>query len=170
MCLQGCEEEFDPQYHTEEKAKADSEAFYKAGQGKMGTNEKKMFEIICFSPPQHLRAVGADYADKRGYTLSKALEKELGSGVEDAGLFIVGMKLKPYETIANLIKKSCKGFGTDELLLTACIVRYQNILHQVMIAYIELFGKTIQDLVKEETGGDYRKLLLTLLDRVMPRE
>jgi len=33
-----------------------------------------------------------------------------------------------------------------------------------MMAYVELYGKTIQDRVKSETRGDYEKLLLELLE------
>ena len=71
-----------------------------------------------------------------------------------------GMKLKPYETVAKLIKDACAGFGTNELLLTCCIIRYQPIMKAVMVAHIELFGKTVEDRIKDETKGDYEKLLL----------
>jgi len=30
----------------------------------------------------------------------------------------------------------------------------------VMVAHIELFGKTVEDRIKDETKGDYEKLLL----------
>lgn len=159
-CLQAGEQDFDPEFHTEDLVKQDVETIYQAGQGSFGTNESGFFKVLCSRPPEHLKAVNLAYADKHGYTLVKALETELGGDVADASMFMVGMKLKPFETVAHLIKKSCAGFGTNELLLTCCLLRYQPILKGVGEAHIELFGKTIEDRVKSEIGGDYEKLLV----------
>ena len=52
-----------------------------------------------------------------GFTLLKAMETELGGKAGNAGLFMLGMKLKPYKTIAKLIKQACAGFGTCIYLL-----------------------------------------------------
>jgi hypothetical protein len=80
------------------------------------------------------------------------------------------MKIKPYETIAKSIKAACAGIGTDEMLLTTCVIRYQGILKDVMAAHIELFGKSVHDRVREETGGNYKKCLLAVLNAVWPEE
>lgn len=165
-CLQACEEEFDPDYHTEEKMAEDVDKLYEMGQGKWGTDEKGFFKLLCASPPEYLQKLNLLYADKYGYTLMMAMEKELGGDAGNAGLFMLGMKLKPYKTIAKTIKLACKGFGTDETLLTACLVRYQPVMKAVMETFIEEYGETIQDVIKSETGGDYEKLLLKVLDSV----
>lgn len=167
-CVQGAEEQYDPHYHTEEKSREDAEAIYEAGQGRLGTDEKSIFKILCFSPPHYLEAVNAKYAEKYGYTLFKAFEKEFSGDVEKAALFTLGMKLKPYETVALLIKSSCAGIGTDELPLTACIVRYQHIMKRVMLAHIYMFGKSVKDRVKSETSGNYKTLLLEVLETMWP--
>lgn len=102
------------------------------------------------------------------------MEKELGglgeSGVKDATLYLIGMKLKPYETMAMLIKDACAGFGTDELLLTCCCIRFQGVMSEVMTAHIELYGKTIHDRVRKEVGGKYKALLLQILDTAWPEQ
>uniref|UniRef100_A0A6U6HAY2 Annexin n=1 Tax=Odontella aurita TaxID=265563 RepID=A0A6U6HAY2_9STRA len=167
-CVQGVEEEFDPKYHTDEKAKEDAEAFYKAGQARWGTDEKEIFKIICLSPPQYVTMIDRAYADKHGYTLSKALEKELSGITEKGALFTLGMKIKPYETIAHLIKSACAGFGTDELLLTSCIIRYQPVWSKVALAHMELYGKSVPDRVKSETSRNYKKVLLEVLTTSWP--
>jgi Annexin len=162
--LQAAEETYDPQYHTAAKLAEDAEELYKMGQGKVfGTNERGLFKILCARPAEYLTKLNLVYADKYGYTLTKALEKELGGQVEAAALFMLGMKLKPYETVAKLINRACKGFGTNELLLTATLIRYQPIMKHVMEAHIELFGETIGDRVKSECGGDYERVLLEIL-------
>mmetsp|Transcript_493 Transcript_493/g.665 ORF Transcript_493/g.665 Transcript_493/m.665 type:complete len:340 (-) Transcript_493:311-1330(-) len=168
--LQAAEEEWDPDYHTEEKAAEDSETIYEAGQGRFGSDPEELIKTIVMSPPKHLKMVNFQYADKYGYTLLKALEEELGGDGESAALFTLSMKLKPYETLAKLIKSACAGFGTDELLLTCCIIRYQDLLPHVCIAHEDLFEKSVQQRVKDECRGDYERLLLALVNKVSPEE
>jgi hypothetical protein len=159
-CLQGSEEEFDPAFHNDSLVKQDVETIYKAGQGSFGTNESGFFKVLVARPSEHLKTVNLAYAEKYGYTLFKALETEIGGQTGDAALFMLGMKLRPYETIAKLIKKACAGLGTNELLLTCCIVRYQPHLKHVMEAYTELYSESLQEDVRKELGGDFEKLLL----------
>ena len=97
---QAAEEEFDPDYHTEDKAMKDAEILYNVGEGRMGTDEHVMIKIVVLSPPKYLRIVNSVYCDLYGCTLMKAFELEL--------------KQKPYDTIATLIKKSTKGIGIYE--------------------------------------------------------
>jgi annexin A7/11 len=169
-CLQAGEEPFDPQYHTNDKAVEDAELIHKKGQGRWGTDEKAIFKILCAAPPQHVENISDIYADKYGYTLMKAMEKELSGNVRDGCIHLVGMKIKPAETIATLIKAACKGIGTDEMFLTTCLIRYQGIMKDVMTAHIELFGKSVHDRVREETGGKYKTLLLQILNTVWPED
>lgn len=169
-CMQAGEEAYDPQYHTNDKATEDAEAIYKSGQARWGTDEKAIFKLLCASPSEHVENINKIYADKYGYSLMKALEKELSGNVRDASLHMIGMKLKPYEACANLIKSACAGIGTDELLLTCALVRYQGIMGEVMTAHIELFGKSVHDRVRSETGGKYKEALLATLNAVWPEE
>jgi len=169
--LQGGEEVYDPQYHTKDKAKEDAEIIFKKGQGKwFGTDERAIFKILCASPPEHIQNISEAYADKFGYTLLKAMEKELSGNAREGAVFLVGMKMKPFETIAQLIKTACAGIGTDELLLTSSLIRYQMVMKDVMAAHIELFGKSIHDRVRSECGGDLKKLLLAVLNAVWPED
>lgn len=92
------------------------------------------------------------------------METEFRGKTGPAAMFMLNMKVKPYEAIANLIKTACKGFGSNELLLTCTILRYQSIMKEVMLAHIELFGKTVQERVQTEVGGNYRALLMTVLE------
>ena len=132
-CIQAGEEVYDPQYHTREKAAQDAETIYKKGQGKFfGTDEKAIFKILCASPSTHVVNIDKAYSEKYGYTLKKGMEKELSGNVRDATLYLIGMKMKPFETIAAMIKEACRGLGTDELLLSCSIIRYQYVLKDVM--------------------------------------
>eukprot|EP00548_Thalassiothrix_antarctica_P008344 CAMPEP_0194131386 /NCGR_PEP_ID=MMETSP0152-20130528/2170_1 /TAXON_ID=1049557 /ORGANISM="Thalassiothrix antarctica, Strain L6-D1" /LENGTH=332 /DNA_ID=CAMNT_0038826155 /DNA_START=29 /DNA_END=1027 /DNA_ORIENTATION=- len=166
-CLQASEEEYDPQFHTLEKAAEDAETIQKQGK-KMFVNEREIFKIICASPPEHLENINTIYADKFGYALWKAMEKDLCGNAEKACIHLVNMKLKPYEAVAKLIKTACAGMGTDELLLTTCIVRYQYIMNFVQPAHIELFSKSIQDRIRSECRAKYRDILLAATNTAWP--
>ncbi len=167
--VQAAEEEFDPDYHTRDKAIEDADTFYNAGQGRWGTNESKMAKIIVLSPPKYLKLVNEVYADKYGYTLFKAFEKELAKLGGEAALFTLGMKLKPYETVAKLIKKATAGLGTNEILLTCNLIRYQDIMGHVYIAHEQLFEKSIHKRVRDETSGRYKDILIAILDKAFPQ-
>lgn len=170
-CMQAGEEGFDPQYHTEAKAKEDAQRIHEKGLGKwFGTDEKSIFKILCAAPPEYFQMINLAYADKFGYTLMKAMEKELSGNVRDGTLFMIGMKLKPYETIAKLVETACAGIGTNELLLTCCIIRYQMVMKDVMAAHIELYGNSIHERVRSEVGGKFKKMLLESLNAVWPEE
>jgi hypothetical protein len=104
------------------------------------------------------------YADKHDVTLFQAINDEMSGKTQDATVYMLGMKLMPYETVAKLIQKSCKGVGTNEMLLTCTVVRFQAHLPQVMAAYKELSGKTLKETLRKEIGGDYRRLLEELVD------
>lgn len=161
-CLQASEEEYDPEYHNEDKMKTDVAELYSLGQGKWGTDEVGLFKILVASPPEYLKKLNYAYADAHDVTLFNILKTELGGKVKEATLFMLGMKVKPYETVANLIIEACKGFGTNELLLTTTVIRYHGILREVMAAYTEMKGEDLQDLIEREAGGDYERLLIEL--------
>jgi len=170
-CLQAAAEEFDPDFHTEDKAVEDAEALYEAGQGKwFGTDESALFKVIALAPREHLFAINEQYAEKYGHTIVKVMEDELGGSAESAAVFTCNMRLKPYEAIAKLIKHACAGFGTDDLLLMSCIIRYQAVMYDVSLVHEELFEKSVQDRVESECSGEYEKLLLALMDTVAPEE
>lgn len=170
-CMQASEETYDPQFHTAEKANEDAEIIHKKGQGKLfGVEERGIFKVLCAAPPEHIENISKAYADKYGYTLMKAMEKNMSGEVSNAVQYMLGMKLKPYETMAKLIRDACAGFGTDELLLTCTIIRAQAVLQEVQAAHIEMYGKTIHDRVRSEVGGKFKALLLQTLNAVWPEE
>ena len=163
-CLQGIEEEYDAGYHNDDLVDKDVASLHRMGEGKFGTDEEGLFKLLCTRPSEHLKKVNQAYADKYDVTLFKVLDDELRGKCSDATVFLLGMKIKPYETIAKLIKKACQGIGTKELLLCATIIRYQICLGKVMEAYEELYGQKLRDAVKKEVGGDFERLLLELCD------
>ncbi|OQR80463.1 annexin [Achlya hypogyna] len=151
---------FNPEIHTQAKAAEVAEIIYKAGEGKWGTDESTFCNAICSIPPQFMATVNAAYVAKHGNSLERAIEKEFSGKARDALLYHVGMILHPIETVAVQFEKTMKGIGTDEYGLSAVLVRYQHLLPQVKQATVRRF-----DRIYGETSGDYRKLLLTILEQ-----
>lgn len=167
-CLQGLEEIFDSTYHNVSKAEEDADAFHAAGEGKWGTDEAALIDIICKAPPRYLQMIDDAYVAKHNHNLERALEKELSGKGKKAAIYHLNMKLKPYETAAEHIKSCCAGLGTDELGLSCAILRFQYILPQVQVEHINMSSKTIEDRVNSETSGDYRKLLVQMIKVAWP--
>jgi len=162
-CLQASQEVYDESVYTEDLRKEQIAQLHNDGLAKLGTNEAGLFKTLCATPPEALAKLNIEYALAHGLTLSKALETELGGKTRDAALFLMGMKLKPYEEVAKLINRACKGFGTAEILLITTLIRYQPIMKDVSLAHVELYSKTISDRIKSETRGDFESLLLEII-------
>jgi hypothetical protein len=88
------------------------------------------------------------------------------AGTDEIGFFSgpVGVSLDPYKTFAEHAESTMKGFGTDELGLSAALVRFRPFLQEVSKEYQRIYSKSLKDRVKGETSGDYRALLVGLLD------
>ncbi|ETI57204.1 hypothetical protein F443_00473 [Phytophthora nicotianae P1569] len=162
--LQAPVEQFNPAMHTPQRAEADAHALYKAGQGRLGTDERTFINILVTSPPQHLWAINEAYVRKRKSDVVKAVKKEFSGDAEEALLFLVRMALEPLELISELFEKTMKGFGTDEDALSATLVRYHMILNDIRPVYKKKYGKELRDRIHGEVSGDYKKLLLAVFD------
>lgn len=165
-CLQAAQEDYNESFHNDEKMKEDIEALYKMGQAAVGTDEKGTFKILCAAPPEYMKKLNMAYADKHGVTLLHSLSTEFKGIAKDAAQFLIGMKIKPYEEIAKLLERASAGVGTNETLLSTALIRYQGVMKDVMLAHVELFGKTIVDRVRAESRGVYEALFLELLAAV----
>ena len=162
--LKGTEEEFNPIIHTPERMAQDAEKVRSMGEGSTGTDESGIIKLLCSSPPRYLQGVNAKYEEKYGHTLVKAIQREMSGHLETATLFILRMKLDPYEAVARMLHDACKGIGANELLLTSYLIRYQKIMYEVNVAHNRLYKKSIQSLVEFETIGDYENVLLEIVE------
>jgi hypothetical protein len=163
LSLKDGEETFDAAVHTEEKVKEDTENFHNDGIGNWGTDEKGLFRTLVTVPTQHLEKMNKLYEETHGMTIKKALKKEMSGQAQDAATFLVGMKLHPHEEVAELLNNACGGFGTNELLLTCSLIRYQPIMKCVLEAYQEKYNGDLQGRIKQEVSGDYEALIMEVI-------
>lgn len=76
----------------------------------------------------------------------------------------VDLALDRNKAIADLLESTMAGFGTNEKALASAVIRYHPFLKEVAPVYEVLHGKPLTERIKEETSGEFGKLLLALLD------
>ncbi|KAE9111565.1 hypothetical protein PF007_g11435, partial [Phytophthora fragariae] len=163
--MQGDVPSFDAAVHTSAKAAADADVLYKAGEGKWGTDEETFIRIVVSSPAEHLRDIDAAYSKKYKKTsIIKAIKGEFKGDAQAALLFHVRMVFEPFELLAGLFESTMKGLGTDEYGLSAAVMRYHVLLPEVKAAYKKLYGKELSQRIRGDTSGEYRDLLLAIVD------
>ncbi|CAJ2675880.1 annexin D5-like isoform X3 [Trifolium pratense] len=117
-----------------EMAENDAMVLYKAGEKKLGTDEKTFVQIFSQRSAAQLAAINHFYHGKYGHSLKKVL------------------------------RKAMKGLGTDDTKLLRVIVTRSEIdLHYIKAEYLKKYKKTLNDAVHSETSGHYRAFLLSLL-------
>ncbi|KAG2761781.1 hypothetical protein PC116_g7759 [Phytophthora cactorum] len=162
--LQSSQEPYNPAVHNAAKAEEEAVALYKAGQGRLGTNEEVFIGILVKAPPEFLKMMDAVYVAKYNNNIAKAVDKEFSGDAKKSLNYLVRSTLDPYPAIAEVFEKTMKGFGTDETGLSTALVRYQSVLPYVKAVYKRLYHEELRDRISGETSGDYKKLLLEVFD------
>jgi len=150
------------------EAQACAEVLYKAGEGKIGTDEKVFVDIIARKSPQFLFRVSEFYkAAHKGRTIEQAIKSETSGHFEDTLLAL----LKPRDLfIADRLYSAMKGLGTDD----TCLVYFFSILSKPELQEVgRIFTEkrraagdkqqTLLQWVEDDTSGNYRDLLRALL-------
>jgi len=150
------------------EAQACADVLYKAGEGKIGTDEKVFVDIIARKSPQFLARVSDFYkAAHKGRTIEQAIKSETSGHFEDTLLAL----LKPRDLfIADRLYSAMKGLGTDD----TCLVYFFSILSKPELQEVgRIFTEkrraagdkqqTLLQWVEDDTSGNYRDLLRALL-------
>jgi len=139
---------------------ADVEALYKAGAGKIGTDEATFINIIANSSRTHVEAVFWEYARKYGKSLDTVIRNEMGG---DTGKALAHLVLPHHVLFAEKILKSMKGAGTnDQDLIRLLTTQRGRHLKAAGKHFLEVNRKTISAWVADETSGDYKSILIKL--------
>jgi len=147
---------------NDEEAQQVAETLFKAGEGKLGTDEKVFVEVISKRSPKFLERVGEFYKTQHKHTLEQAIKAETSGHFEDV---LIGLT-KPRDVyIADRLFKAMDRPGTDD----TCLVYFFSILSKPELQVIgQLFQarhkKTLLEMVKGDTSGDYRNLLTALME------
>ena len=148
------------QAQCQEKA----EKLYKAGEKRLGTDEKVFYDILTMSSPAELRAIDQYYMQKYNHGLLTAIDKEFHMGnMKKLLKTIVYSNINPSEYFATRVNYAIKGAGTkDKLLIRILVTRDEIDMPQIKAAYQNLYNKDMVKAIESDTSGDYKRLLVEL--------
>lgn len=148
-----------------EQAKADAQALYKAGEGKLGTNEKVFIDILVHRSFPQLQAINYAYAQISGHSLEVGVAKETSFNFKKCLLTLLTPK---EEFFAKELHEALAGIGTKDDWL----VRYISYLSSnpeffkaVNAYYTHHFKHNIESDVKGDTSGWYAKTAIAVIQR-----
>jgi len=147
----------------EDEAKTASERLFKAGEGKLGTDEKVFNEVITSYSPWALKQISEEYKKKHKHSLDQAVKGETSGNYED---LLLALLKTPHEYFADRLYDAIAGLGTDDTyLIYAFGVLSRHDLHKVAHIFNERHPKRggLAKAVKEDTSGDYQDLLMQIL-------
>lgn len=138
-----------------------AEELRKAMEG-FGTDEESLIRTVTAHKTQDRLKIKKAYQEKYQKDLIEDLKSELSGKFEDA---MVALFKEPVEYDTECLYYAMKGAGTDESTLIEIISSRPNwLLQKIKLKYKELYNKELVDDIKEDTSGDFQKLLIGLLE------
>jgi len=145
------------------EAKKIAETLYKAGEGKLGTDDDTFISIICNHSPAFLKRVSFHYAAAHGHSLDAAIKKETGGDYQH---LLLGCTKTRHEYFADRFHDSLHFLGRDDKFIEyAFSALTKHELPIVASIFKERHGKELSALIKHDTGGHYEELLLILVNQ-----
>lgn len=160
LCAGGRDESTDV---DEDKAAADAQTLFEAGENKLGTDEDEFQRILVAKSPEHIKAVVEAYNKISEKSLEDAVKGELSGNSEDAYLSILSFVCHPIVHFADLLQSAMKGLGTDEDRMIRVIISRSEIdLGAIKAAYNMKYDKPLVEAIISECGGDFRNVLMAI--------
>ena len=145
------------------KVQKDSKELYDAGEGKWGTDESVFNRIFSLRSASHLAALKKNYEQTYGIPLLKSIDNEFSGDIKKMLKAVVHVLTDPSDYFAERIYKACKGWGTkDHRLIRILVSRDEVDMEQIKDSYEKKYGKQLLSTIDDETGGDYKLMLLEL--------
>ncbi|KAJ5679247.1 annexin ANXC3.2 [Penicillium macrosclerotiorum] len=141
-------------------------SIHNATVGRMQNNVIEVCGIFARSSDNELRAINKGFRDRYNTHLEKHLDKEFSGHMEDALLHMLRTAIDPGMRDAILLDECMKGMGTKDERLAVRVVRlHWNPQHKAKVkeGYRRLFKTDLIQRIKEETSGDFERLLVALL-------
>ncbi|XP_059757347.1 annexin A13 isoform X1 [Balaenoptera ricei] len=142
----------------------DAKDLYDAGEGRWGTDESTFNEVLAKRNHKQLRATFQAYQVLIGKDIEEAIEAETSGDLQKAYLTLVRSARDLHGYFADCLYKAMKGAGTDEETLIDIIVTQAEVnLQGIKAKFQEKYQKSLSDMVRSDTSGDFQKLLVALL-------
>jgi hypothetical protein len=149
-----------------EKCTKIAEDLYNAGEKKLGTDEQTFNKYFGTTSPSELMIIAREYHRLYGNSLMKAIESEFSGDIKKLIKTVFYANISPSEYFATRIREAVKGLGTNEKILNRVIVTRNEIDIKLIKQYYKLlYQRDMVEDIKSDTSGDYRKLLVALIEK-----
>lgn len=146
------------------KAQEDAKALYKAGEGRLGTDESKFNTVLVSRSFPQLRATFDEYAKICKYDIEESIKREMSGDLKDGMISIVRIVRNAPAFFAEKLYKSMKGVGTDDnTLIRVVVTRSEVDLLDIKDAFAKLYHTSLAKFISDDTRGNYKKILLQLI-------
>jgi len=147
---------------TDFQAEKVAKEIYQAGEQRLGTNDSKFVEIFTNYSPYFLARVDYHYTRLHGHSLVWAIEKETSGYYKDA---LIALTKPPDVYFADRLQKAMQGIGTDDWgLIYIFVIHDKAQLKHIAQIFSQRGHGNLPQRIENDTSGNYRKTLLSLLD------
>lgn len=139
---------------------------YKATEGKVGTDELLVCDILTHRSDAQIGAIAYTYQQRYSRSLETVIKKEFSGHMEAALLYQLRTGTDRAMRDAMLLEDAMTGAGTKDRLLVNRVVRChwnKNHLQNVKGAYQHKYRTSLAQRIKGETSGDYERFLLACI-------
>ncbi|XP_052902225.1 annexin B10-like [Anopheles moucheti] len=141
-----------------------AKSLYNAGEGKWGTDESVFYKILAHASFSQLSIVFDEYKKLTGRTIEQALKAEVSGDFYEALSAIVECVQMAPHFFAKKLFLAMDGLGTDDKTLIRIIISRAEIdLQNIKDEFEQMYNKTLLSMVKNETSGDYKRVLCALI-------
>ena len=131
----------------------------------MGTDEQTFNKYIGNCSPCELMTIAREYHREYGKTIMKVIDEEFSSNIKKLIKTVLYANICPSEYFAARIRNSVKGSGTNEKILNRVIITRNEIDIPIIKQYYKvLYSRDILEDIKDDVSGDYRKLLVGMIN------
>uniref|UniRef100_A0A8D2AXZ4 Annexin n=1 Tax=Sciurus vulgaris TaxID=55149 RepID=A0A8D2AXZ4_SCIVU len=138
----------------------DAEILYKAMKG-IGTNEQAITDMLTKRSNAQRQQISKSFKGQFSKDLTETLKSELSGKFER---LIVALMYPPYRYEAKELHDAMKGLGTkEEVIIEILASRTKHQLWEIMKAYEEDYGSSLEEDIQADTSGYLERILVCLL-------
>lgn len=147
-------------------ATAEAIALLKVSEGQWSAEGSLINTILVHRSYPQLRQIILEYERIAKHDIEKAIKREFSGSVAHEYLAIVKCAKSKVEFFAERLHKSMVGLGTrNKALIRVVVGRSEIDLGDIKAAFFDKYKKTLESWIKDDTSGDYKKVLITLVSQ-----
>lgn len=142
-----------------------AQQLYKAGVGKIGTDEAEFNRILSTYSYPMLRLVFEEYKKIKGKSFGDALDSELSGDIKLGMMAVYDCIQNRAAYFAKELHESMAGMGTrDRALIRLVVSRCEIDMGNIKQEYHKMYSKSLDHAIKNDTSGDLKKLLIGMVE------